>query len=143
MGAIDFWTLAIKPGRPMAFGRVTTERGSALLFGLPGNPVAVMVVFYALVREALLAMGGETVEPLVSVRAICDTALPKAAGRTDFVRGVLIWQTDGWHVRATQAQGSGVLRSMSEANGLIVLGHEHGPVTAGDRVDVWPFHGLI
>jgi len=143
MGAIDFWTLAVKPGRPMAFGRVTTDRGSALLFGLPGNPVAVMVVFYALVRDALIAISGATAEPLVAVRAVCDSAIGKAIGRAEFVRGVLTDRVDGWHVRATQAQGSGVLRSMSEANGLIVLDHQHGPVAAGDPVDVWPFHGLI
>ena len=143
LGAIDFWTLAIKPGRPMAFGRIATGGRSALLFGLPGNPVAVMVVFYALVRDALLAMSGATSEPLVPLSATCDNAIAKVVGRTEFIRGVLASGIDGMHVRATLAQGSGVLRSMSEANGLIVLDHDRGPVAVGDKVDVWPFHGLI
>jgi molybdopterin molybdotransferase len=142
-GDVAFWSLAIKPGRPMAFGRVNGDGGRALLFALPGNPVAAMVIFYALVREALLKLGGASVEPLPSVFAISDTAFNKLGGRTEFFRGVLVRQQDDWHVRPTGAQGSGILRSMSEANGLIVLDHERGPVRPGERVEVWPFHALM
>ena len=141
-GSIDFWTLAVKPGRPMAFGRVSSGDRDALLFGLPGNPVAVMVVFYALVRDAVLALSGASIETMPSIAARCEEAIAKVPGRTEFVRGVLSRVDDGWRVRPTSAQGSGVLRSMSEANGLIVLAHDRGPVAASDAVDVWPFLGL-
>ena len=143
LGGVTFWKLAIKPGRPMAFGRVTSDGRSALLFGLPGNPVAVMVVFYALVREALLKLMGARVEPMPSLTALCDVPIAKAPGRTEFVRGVATRDDDAWHVRPTGAQGSGILRSMSEANCLIVLAHQRGPVAAGESVEAWPFQGLV
>jgi molybdopterin molybdotransferase len=143
LGGVTFWKLAIKPGRPMAFGRITDDGRSALLFGLPGNPVAVMVVFYALVREALLKLMGARVEPMPSITATCDVGIVKSPGRTEFVRGVATRDDDGWHVRPTGAQGSGILRSMSEANCLIVLAHGRGPVTPGEAVEAWPFQGLV
>lgn len=143
LGGIAFWKLAVKPGRPMAFGRIASEGRAALLFGLPGNPVAVMVVFYALVREALLKLMGARVEPLPSIAAHCDVEIAKTPGRTDFVRGIARREVDGWHVRPTGAQGSGILRSMSEANCLIVLPHDRGPVDVGETVEAWPFQGLI
>ena len=143
LGGVTFWKLAIKPGRPMAFGRVTADGRSALLFGLPGNPVAVMVVFYALVREALLKLMGAKVEPMPSITATCDVSIAKSRGRTEFVRGVATRDDDGWRVRPTGAQGSGILRSMSEANCMIVLAHERGPVAAGEAVEAWPFQGLV
>jgi molybdopterin molybdotransferase len=143
LGSVDFWSLAVKPGRPMAFGRIASDGRDALLFGLPGNPVAVMVVFYALVREALLALAGGSPEPLPCITAICDEDLAKAPGRTEFLRGVARRETDGWHVRTTGSQGSGVLRSMTEANCLIVLAHDRGHVTRGAAVETWPFAGLL
>ena len=143
LGGVSFWKLAIKPGRPMAFGRITNDGRSALMFGLPGNPVAVMVVFYALVREALLKLMGANVDPMPSVTARCDVAIAKSAGRTEFVRGVASRSGDGWHVRPTGDQGSGILRSMSEANCLLVLAHDRGPVAAGEIVEAWPFQGLV
>ena len=143
LGGVSFWKLAVKPGRPMAFGRVTGGGRSAVLFGLPGNPVAVMVVFYALVRDALLKLMGARSEPMPTITAICDTALAKSPGRTEFVRGIATRRDDGWHVGATGAQGSGILRSMSEANCLIVLDHDRGPVAAGERIEAWPFQGLV
>lgn len=148
LGEVLFWKIAMRPGRPMAIGRIggsgdDSGRG-AILFGLPGNPVAVMVTFYAFVREALLAMAGARMAPLPAIHAVCDTPLRKKPGRTEFQRGILSPGTDGrWHVRITGAQGSGILRSMSEANGLVVLGHAQGSVAAGEIVEVWPFHGLV
>ncbi len=147
LGRVAFWKLAIKPGRPMAFGRVeavdTRETRGALLFGLPGNPVAVMVVFYALVREALLKLMDARVEPLPCLALICDAPLRKAEGRTEFVRGVAYRADDGWHARIAGAQGSGNLQSMSEANCLIVLDHDRGDIAKGEVVEAWPFEGLV
>jgi molybdopterin molybdotransferase len=142
-GEVSFWSLAFKPGRPMAFGKVSGGPRRALLFGLPGNPVAVMVIFYALVQEALLALMGARVDPVPVIDVVCDSKIHKAVGRTEFVRGCASRGRDGWHVRPTGAQGSGILRSMSEANCLIVLDHDRGPVASGDIVGVWLFDGLI
>ena len=142
LGRVAFWKLAIKPGRPMAFGRVTSAGRHALLFGLPGNPVAVMVVFRVLVRDALLALMGAHPEPTFAVAAICDEPLDKTTGRSEFLRAIAVRTEDGWHVRPTASQGSGVLRSMSEANCLIALEHDRGPVHAGEWVETWPFHGV-
>lgn len=146
-GRVSFWKLAIKPGRPMAFGSIDLADGhqgrSALLFGLPGNPVAMMVVFHALVRDALLKLMGARVDPLACLQLVCDTRLSKPAGRTEFVRGIAFRAEDGWHVRPTGAQGSSMLRSMSQANCLIVLDHDRGDVMAGEIVEAWPFEGLV
>ncbi len=144
LGEVLFWKIAMRPGRPMAIGRIGEPGREAVLFGLPGNPVAVMVTFYAFVREALLAMSGATAAPLPLIRAASATPIRKKAGRTEYQRGIVERGADGaWSVRITGSQGSGVLRSMSEANGLIVLGHEQGNVAAGELVDVLPFEGLI
>lgn len=142
IGRIAFWKLAVKPGRPMAFGHVACGDRSAILFGLPGNPVAAMVVFHALVRDALLKRMGAQVEPVPAITALCDIPIAKVPGRTEFVRAVASRGVDGWHVRDTGAQGSGILRSMSEANCLIVLEHARGPVAIGELVEAWPMHGL-
>ena len=143
LGDVAFWKIAMKPGRPMAFGRVKSGARSAILFGLPGNPVAVMVTFYALVRDALLRLAGARATPIITLAAICDTPLKKNPGRTEYQRGIATRAADGWHVRVTGAQGSGILRSMSEANCLIVLPHERGSVKAGDVVEALPFEGLV
>jgi len=140
LGDVLFWRIAMRPGRPMAIGRI----GNAVLFGLPGNPVAVMVTFYAFVRDALLAMSGAQVEPLPMLRAACTSAIRKKPGRTEYQRGIVSRDERGeWRVAITGSQGSGILRSMSEANGLVVLHHEQGNVEAGGTVDVLPFDGLI
>ena len=139
LGEALFWRIAMRPGRPMAFGRI----GNAFLFGLPGNPVAVMVTFTQFVREALLHMSGRTGElsvPLLKVPAAMP--LRKVAGRTEYQRGVLFRDGGEWKVRATGQQGSGVLRSMSEANCFIVLEHERGRIEAGEPVQVQLFEGL-
>ena len=140
LGEVLFWRIAMRPGRPMAIGRI----GDAVLFGLPGNPVAVMVTFYAFVRDALLAMSGAQVEPLPMLRAACTSAIRKKPGRTEYQRGIVSRDERGdWRVAIAGSQGSGILRSMSEANGLVVLHHEQGNVEAGGTVDVLPFDGLI
>jgi len=104
----------------------------------------VMVTFYAFVREALLRLSGARPEPLPMLRAASVKPLRKKAGRTEYQRGVLRRKSDGsWQVEITGNQGSGILSSMSQAHGLVVLGHEQGDVAVGDDVDVLPFEGLI
>jgi molybdopterin molybdotransferase len=149
LGDVLFWRIAMRPGRPMAIGRMAGgARGDgpgAVLFGLPGNPVAVMVTFYALVRDALLAMSGSAGQPMPTLRAVCVDGIRKKPGRTEYQRGVVTRAAGSpdWQVRITGSQGSGILRSMSQANGLVVLGHAQGNVAAGEMVDVWPFEGLV
>jgi molybdopterin molybdotransferase len=143
LGEVVFWKIAMRPGRPMAFGRIRARGRSAYLFGLPGNPVAVMVTFYHFVRGALLTMMGRTDTDLPLLRAKAETAMRKKPGRTEYQRGILQWKNGEWSVRITGAQGSGILRSMSEANCFVVLGHEQGAVKAGDYVDVMVMDGLV
>lgn len=144
LGDVTFWKIAMRPGRPMAFGRIASNGRDALLFGLPGNPVAVMVTFYHFVRAALHRQMGADVPPLPLIPVRSAVAIRKKPGRTEYQRGVLARAADGrWEVRITGQQGSGVLRSMSEANCFIVLGHEQGQVAAGDMVDVMLFDGLM
>ena len=145
-GEIAFWKVAMRPGRPFAFGplRRAEQADAAWLFALPGNPVAALVTFYAFVRDALLTLGGATPQPLPVLRARCTTPVRKRPGRTEFQRGIVSPGADGrWEVRLTGTQGAGVLRSMSEANALVVLGHAQGSVAAGDEVEVWLFDGLV
>lgn len=144
LGSVDFWKVAMRPGRPFAFGTIRATNGrSAWLFALPGNPVASLVTFYVLAREALLLLAGARAEPLPVLQARSTMAIRKRPGRTEFQRGYVSRSADGhWHVRVSGTQGSGVLRSMTEANALIVLSHEQGSVKANDSVDVWLFDGL-
>jgi molybdopterin molybdotransferase len=139
LGEVLFWKIAMRPGRPMAFGRI----GKAFLFGLPGNPVAVMVTFHQFVRSALLVLAGrkDSVE-IPMLPAVSATAIRKIAGRTEYQRGVLFEDQGTRKVRTTGQQGSGVLRSMSEANCYIVLEHGRGKVEAGELVQVQLFEGL-
>jgi len=144
LGDVLFWKIAMRPGRPMAIGRIAADGHEAILFGLPGNPVAVMVTFYAFVRDALLAMSGASPQPLPMLRAASLSAIRKKPGRTEYQRGIVRPAPEGgWQVEITGSQGSGILRSMSEANGLVVLHHAQGNVAAGEVVDVLPFDGLI
>jgi molybdopterin molybdotransferase len=144
LGDVAFWRIAMRPGRPMAVGRITENGKSAVLFGLPGNPVAVMVTYLAFVRPALQRMMGcQACEPVL-LKAHSAEALRKKPGRTEYQRGIVSRGADGsLQVRTTGNQGSGVLRSMAEANGLIVLHHGQGNVTVGDEVDVMMFDGVI
>jgi molybdopterin molybdotransferase len=133
LGEVLFWKIAMRPGRPMAFGKIQ----NSYLFGLPGNPVAVMVTFYQFVRDALLHLSGRSDDyavPLLKVPA--SQPLRKVPGRTEYQRGVLFRDGAEWKVRTTGQQGSGVLRSMSEANCFIVLEHERGRVEPGELVSV-------
>lgn len=140
LGDVAFWKIAMRPGRPMAVGRL----GKAILFGLPGNPVAVMVTFLAFVKPALLQMMGSKGKPAPYLRAQSAVELRKKPGRTEYQRGFVSTLSDGTlQVRAATNQGSGVLRSMVEANGLIVLHHQQGNVAAGEEVDVMMFDGVI
>jgi len=146
MGEVGFWKVAMRPGRPFAFGALHRPGGQppSCLFALPGNPVAALVSFYALAREALLQLAGAEPEPLPILQARCSSAIRKRPGRTEFQRAVVEPTSQGhWQVRLTGSQGAGVLRSMSEANALLVLGHDQGSVAAGDFVDVWLFDGLV
>jgi len=150
LGEVAFWKIAMKPGRPMAFGRIGktqpdgAERPGAWLFGLPGNPVAVMVTFYQFVRPAILKLAGlDPVLPFPAFPARCVEPMKKGRGRTEFQRGILFQENGEWCVRPTGAQGSGVLRSMADADCFIVLEHERETVGAGDTVNVQLMNGLV
>jgi len=141
LGEVVFWKIAMKPGRPLAYGKI----GHAHFFGLPGNPVSVMVTFYQFVRDALLRLSGLDPVPLIpAFKVPCISSLKKAPGRTEFQRGVLERDLHGtWSVRVTGEQGSGILRSMSEANCFIILPTEQGNVTPGALVDVQVLDGVV
>ncbi|MCM2288023.1 MAG: molybdopterin molybdotransferase MoeA [Sulfuritalea sp.] len=147
LGEVAFWKIAMKPGRPMAFGRIEPDgpdRPGAWLFGLPGNPVAVMVTFYQFVQPAILKLAGiDPVKPPPAFPARCVEPMKKGRGRTEFQRGILFQENGAWCVRPTGAQGSGVLRSMADADCFIVLEHERGTVGAGDTVMVQLMNGLV
>lgn len=159
LGDVAFWRIAMRPGRPMAVGRIrpmksasslditgasSHEKDGAVMFGLPGNPVAVMVTFMAFVRPALQQMMGATTDPLPLLKAHSTEAIRKKTGRTEYQRGRVSTAPDGsLQVKTTGSQGSGVLRSMAEANGLIVLHHVQGNVAVGDAVDVMMFDGAM
>ncbi|WP_431096676.1 molybdopterin molybdotransferase MoeA [Polaromonas aquatica] len=163
LGDVAFWRIAMRPGRPMAVGRISSTKSASsphikgansyqknsnpngsILFGLPGNPVAVMVTFLAFVRPALLQMMGASAAPPPLLKARSTEAIRKKAGRTEYQRGWVSTAPDGsLQVKTTGSQGSGVLRSMAEANGLIVLHHAQGNVAVGGEVDVLMFDGAI
>lgn len=140
LGKVDFWKVAIKPGRPLAFGHV----GNAVFFGLPGNPVSVMVTFYEFVQPALRKMIGEDDAGVLTLKARCDSRLKKRPGRVEYQRGILQQDEDGnLVVVKTGAQGSGILTSMSQANCFIILPLDSGGIEPGMYVDIQPFSGLV
>ncbi len=140
LGKVDFWKVAIKPGRPLAFGHV----GDAVFFGLPGNPVSVMVTFYEFVQPALRKMIGEDDTGVLTLKARCDSRLKKRPGRVEYQRGILQQDEDGnLVVVKTGAQGSGILTSMSQANCFIILPIDSEGVEPGMYVDIQPFSGLV
>ena len=144
LGEVLFWKIAMKPGRPMAYGRVGKKGNEAHFFGLPGNPVAVMVTFYQFVRPALATLQGRTdymLPPLV--KATLVNKIKKMPGRTEFQRGVLSIGANGCEVRTTGDQGSGILSSMTQANCFVVLATDVGGVEAGAIVDVQMFEGVM
>lgn len=137
IGEVVFWKIAMKPGRPLAYGKI----GSCHFFGLPGNPVAVMVTFQQFVRDALQILMGQHPVPALTLQAICTSPIRKLPGRTEFQRGILTQDEHGnQQVRTTGEQGSGILSSMSRANCFIVLPIEQGNVEAGSIVQVQVFH---
>ena len=145
IGEVNFWKVAIKPGRPLAFGKI----GKAWFFGLPGNPVSVMVTFYMFVQPALKKMMGVTHHEPLMINATCSTKLRKRPGRIEYQRGILTKtnHTDStrcnYEVRKTGAQGSGILRSMSDANCFVILPMESTGIEVGDTVQVLPFEAII
>jgi molybdopterin molybdotransferase len=141
LGEVLFWKIAMKPGRPLAYGRL----GNAHFFGLPGNPVSVMVTFYQFVRDALLVLQGQrAVAPLPTFKVPLGAPIRKVPGRTEFQRGILEGDAAGaLSVRTTGDQGSGILSSMSRANCFIVLPAATGNVAAGELVDVQLLEGLV
>ncbi|MGL5130695.1 MAG: molybdopterin molybdotransferase MoeA [Aeromonas popoffii] len=139
LGEIGFWKLAIKPGKPFAFGRLH----NAWFFGLPGNPVSAMVTFDQLVQPALAKLAGQQFERPLQLQAIASEPLKKAPGRLDFQRGILRLGPDGLEVRSTGSQDSAVFSSLSRANCYIILERERGRVAAGETVTVEPFGGLL
>jgi molybdopterin molybdotransferase len=164
LGDVAFWKVAMRPGRPLAVGHILREKltyspditgvssshnksvctGNAILFGLPGNPVAVMVTFLVFVRPALLRMMGSSTRAQPLLKAHSLEAIRKKPGRTEYQRGIVSTAPDGsLQVKTTGNQGSGVLSSMTQANGLIVLHHAQGNVAAGEAVDVMMFDGVM
>ena len=134
LGDVVFWRVAMRPGRPMAVGRIN----GCPVFGLPGNPVAVMVTFLAFVRPALQTLMGSTVTKLPTAQVRSATAIRKRAGRTEYQRGVCTTHASGEQtVEILPNQGSGVLSGMVHANCLVVLSHEQASINAGDLVTVW------
>ncbi len=144
LGEVAFWSIAMRPGRPMAFGKIASAGKSAYLLGLPGNPVAVMVSFYFFARQALQQMAGAEPAPLPLFSVKSNADIRKRPGRTEYQRGILSMSEDGeLGVSITGSQGSGILRSMSEANCMIILHHEQDNIHAGEKLSVLPFAGLI
>ncbi|AVS78033.1 molybdopterin molybdenumtransferase MoeA [Paracidovorax avenae] len=154
LGQVEFWRIAMRPGRPMAAGRIPRPEGvasseagadgAAVLFALPGNPVAAMVAFLVFVRPALWRMMG--CEPMAppALRALAAEPLHKRPGRTEYQRGIVFQDAEGTlRVRTTGPQGSGLLSSMVQADGLILLPHARGPVAVGEPVDVLLFDGML
>jgi len=140
LGEMDFWKIAMKPGRPLTFGQL----GNAIFFGLPGNPVAVMVTFYQFVQPALHYLSSGEVSMPITVKATCTTPLYNRPGRFDFQRGILQQTADGeFEVSKAGKQGSGILTSMSHANCFIFLSEDCPSVQAGDTVIVQPFATII
>ncbi|NOR70200.1 MAG: molybdopterin molybdenumtransferase MoeA [Methylomarinum sp.] len=140
-GQVDFWKIAIKPGRPLAFGHI----GDSVFFGLPGNPVAVMVTFYQFVLPALeqmLGINDKIINPKLQVKSTEN--IRKKSGRTEIVRGILQQASDGTlSIKTTGKQGSGILSSMSLANAFIILEHDRKSIKTGETVTVQPFVGLF
>ena len=147
LGEVGFWKIAMRPGRPMAFGSlkpISPKTSPTVFFGLPGNPVAVMVTFYQFVRNALLQLNGALKPEIPLVLVQSSEAIRKKSGRTEFQRGVLFRNSEGkLFVKSTGSQGAGILRSMSEANCFMILHHDQGNIAPGDWVDVEIFDGLL
>lgn len=140
LGSVDFWKIAMKPGRPLAFGKLN----NALFFGLPGNPVSVMVTFYQFVTPALVKLSGQQAQAKQTMQIECVSNIRKRPGRFEFQRGILFEDENGQtKVKTTGEQGSGILRSMSIANCFILLDEQCDGIQANTVVTVQAFAGLI
>ena len=140
LGEVNFWKVAMKPGRPLAFGKVN----NAYFFGLPGNPVSVMVTFYIFVQAALEKLSGQEPRQRLRIKAKSNTDLRKRPGRVEYQRGTYHINKSGEYiVKKTGAQGSGILRSMSDANCFMFLPLESDGVKKGDEIEIWPFDSFI
>jgi molybdopterin molybdotransferase len=137
-GQVLFWKINMKPGRPLAYGKI----GQSHYFGLPGNPVSTMVTFYQFVQAALKSLMGVSALTQPAFRVECVSAIKKAAGRTEFQRGILFKDGEHWKVKTTGEQGSGILSSMSQANCFIVLDESTTALAASNMVEMQPFHGI-
>jgi len=143
LAEMTFMSINMRPGRPFAFGKMTSSNGNTFLFGLPGNPVAVMVSFYFFVRPALQLLGGEQVSVPIPINAIATQRIPKKIGRTEFQRGICnVTEQGKLQVSIAGEQGSGILSSMSHANCMVVLKSEQGDIETGDAVQLILFEGL-
>ena len=140
LGQVNFWKIAMKPGKPLAFGKIN----QAYFFGLPGNPVSVMATFYQFALPALRRLMGQTDVTPLSFKVPCNNMLKKRPGRVDFQRGILAQDEHGnMIVSAAGMQASHILSGMSKANCFIILPSESGNVEAGTLVEVQPFSGLM
>jgi molybdopterin molybdotransferase len=147
VGNVKFWKIAMRPGRPMAVGEIfkkdINDKSPVILFGLPGNPVAVMVTFYSLVLPAIHALAGNESFKIKTIKLPTITHIKKKKGRTEFRRGVLVHKGDNVFVEQQVNQGSGILSSMSKADCFLVLGHDDSEYEAGENVPVMIFNGLF
>ncbi len=140
LGEVNFWKVAMKPGRPLAFGKIN----DAYFFGLPGNPVSVMVTFYIFVQAAIEKMMGHEPKTRIQIQAISKSELRKRPGRVEYQRGTYhLNENNDYVVTKTGEQGSGILRSMSDANCFIFLPMESNGISKGDKVEIWPFDSFI
>ena len=144
LGDVAFWTIGMRPGRPMAFGSIQSNGKSAYLFGLPGNPVAVMVTFYFFVRQALQHLMGAKLTTLPLIPAITKTFIRKRQGRTEYQRGIASTNHKGQlEVRLTGGQGSGILSSMTAANCMLILNDDQSDIVVDQTVNIILFDGLL
>lgn len=140
LGEVNFWKVAMKPGRPLAFGKVK----DAYFFGLPGNPVSVMVTFYIFVQAAIEKMMGHEPKQRIQIQATSNSDLRKRPGRVEYQRGTYhLNDNNEYVVVRTGEQGSGILRSMSDANCFIFLPMESSGISKGDKVEIWPFDSFV
>lgn len=143
LAEMTLMSINMRPGRSLAFGKMVSAAKNTFLFGLPGNPVAVMVSFYFFVRPALQLLGGEHVSVPIPINAIAAHRIAKKIGRTEFQRGICQISERGLQVSIAGEQGSGILSSMSRANCLVVLNPEQGDIKTGDVVQLILFEGLL
>jgi molybdopterin molybdotransferase len=135
IGKVDFWKIAVKPGRPLAFGNIN----KCMFFGLPGNPVSVVVTFYLFVQTAIRKITGQQYKKELSLDAQLESDIKKRKGRKEFKRGVLRNKNGKFYVKTSGAQGSNILSSLKDANCYIELDEDINKIKKGDYIKVIPF----